>query len=324
MQQQEKGSILLIVLIIITSLIIIVYEGFQIVDVDYNITDEMRGYFAAKHKALSGISLAKFLLLIDGTRNNYDSLLDMWAHLNERWDYISSQLGLGGLKLRIEDEASKLPINYLVDRKKGKIYSEILKDILMDSPFSLSEEKATFIVEGIRNWINSSRYPWPDYEPPPPNFRPKNAPFEYLGELLLIPGIGKSLYFGKKVGFGLKDILTVYSDRGMININTCIKPILVAMAEIDIHDRDIAVSFAREVEDYRENKFHREMLKRINWISLYLPEFSDINIPTEILTTSSNYFKITSTGISKDIKCTIIEYVKREKHKIKTLFIQIY
>jgi len=321
---REKGSVLLIVLILIASVVIVVYEGFRMVNIDSNIALRMKGYFIAKHRALSGISYAKLILIMDERLNNYDSLLDIWAQLSRGNLPLPPGMDSNYVRISIEDEASKIPVNYLVDGKKGRVYAKMLKDLLMSPPFDLSEEKAESIVGGIRNWIDSRNYRW---IPPPwvgEDYRPKDAPLTCLGELLLIPGISRRLYFGVNGSLGLRDILTVYSDRGLININTCPKVVLRAMADIEEHDMDLAEDFAQSVDNYRRDKFHREMLSSTNWIYVALPEFEDLNLPQGIITTSSSYFKIVSTGISGSSNCTIVEYVKRKDLKIKTLFVQIF
>lgn len=161
----------------------------------------------------------------------------------------------------ISSESSKINLNYLIipEDKKGErpdfskpnpsglyeyVGTILLK--LIETIFKESEDpyeefgnvKPEEVVYNIMDWINSGdeRLEGGDkdayYEKQNPPYKAKRSPFYTVEELRLVRGINDELY--EK----LKPYITVYSDDGKVNINSCGKDMFKALYP-DFSDDDI-------------------------------------------------------------------------------------
>ncbi|GAB6888204.1 hypothetical protein JCM13304A_17030 [Desulfothermus okinawensis JCM 13304] len=297
----------------------------KVADIELNTTQMLREFFIAKHRAISGINFGEAVLIFDKekTKSDCDTLLDIWNNLYASQEYLPEDIGPEYLDIKIEDEQSKIPINYMVDKQKGKTYAKVVKNLLMDE-LGMTENMSENIIKEIKNWINPKKYPLEEVEVINPyyndrQYTSKNGTFETLGEMLLLPSVNSTIYYGNADKPGLKDLFTVYSDDGKININTCKKFVLKSLILNDI-DLDKINEYINNILKKRSDPFYKEALCNINWIKKNNLEYKDIDIPYNILTTKSTYFKIISTGIAGSYNCTIIRFVKRKNSKIKTIF----
>lgn len=327
--RHNSGIVLISVLIIIFVLIILLYQMVKIASIELNTTQMLKDSFIAKHRAISGLNLAQTVLTMEKekTKLDCDTLLDVWNNMYMTQEYLPQDIGPSYLDVKIEDEASKIPINYLTHKQKGKIYTDVIKKLLIYE-LELPEDRAVNIINEIKNWIDPEKYPLENVEIINPyykdrEYKSKNGTFETIGELLLLPSIDQKIYYGDKEKIGLKDLFTVYSDSGQININTCKKPILKSLILNDI-DPQQKNDYVEDVLKKRSDPFYKEILCNIEWIKKNNSEYNNIDMPYNILTTKSDYFKITSTGISGSYNCTIVRYVKRENSKIVILFQKEY
>lgn len=323
--KNNKGIVLISVLVIIFILIIVLYQITKIANIEINTTQILKNFFIAKHRAISGLYIAEVILTREKEKNKLvcDTLLSTWNNLNTLQGYLPDDINSEYLDLKIQDETSKIPINYLVDKKKGEIYVKVVKNLLVNE-LDISENRADNIIREIKNWINPKKYPLKGTEVINPyykdrEYKSKNGTFETLGEMLLLPSVDEKIYYGEKEKIGLKDLFTVYSDEGLININTCSRPIAMSLILNEV-DQEKKNKYVDEILIKRNNPFYREILCDVKWIKKNMSEYKDIEIPYNILTTTSNYFKVVSTGMSGSYNCTIIRFVKRKNKKLKTLY----
>lgn len=308
--KRERGIALITVILIIVILVAVVIElnrssRFDIYDAA-NLSDGIKLTYIAK----SGFYGAAALLA--NSKNDYDSLRDDWAHMEEVSMQSNTLFSEGYFVARIEDESGKIPLNKLV---AGEEFNPEIKDVLtrlLSQPeFGLDERKVAEIVDSIKDWIDpdenvsalgaeSSHYA--SLETP---YKAKNAPFDCIEELLMVKGITREIFYGTKEKPSLAQYVTADSD-GLININTAPKMVLRSL------DEGISPELADRLDEYR--------LKEGNDLSGYewykqVPGTTGITITPELVTVKSNYFKIISTGKMNDMAKTISSIVQKNDQK---------
>jgi len=252
----------------------------------------------------SGINIALAALQADPDEKVADSLVSPWAQLDQ--EDFSVLFPAGELQLKISDLSGKLQINSLVETEntgtsaensgKSEVLRTILQNILLMEQFQIENEtEVREIIDAIVDWIDEddkesdygaeSSY----YQSLDRPYSAKNGPVYNLEELLLIRGITPELFYGTNETKGLRDLLTVYGDDGIININTA-DPILVQAMNPLITD-----SLVKEFDEYRQDTDNSSNLNDTGWYTT-IGWPGDIELDTELLTTQSKYFQIIATG----------------------------
>jgi general secretion pathway protein K len=310
----NRGIALITVILIIVILVAVVIELNRSSRADIydarNLSDGIKLTYIAK----SGFYGAAAIL--SNSQNNYDTLRDDWAHM-ETISLQSNTLFTDGYFIaRIEDETGKIPLNKLVngDEYNAEI-KEILTRLLGQPEFGLNERQIAEIVDSIKDWIDSddsitgygaeSAY----YSSLNPPYTAKNAPFDCIEELLMVKGITKEIFYGTKDKPSLAQYVTADSD-GLININTAPKMVLRSLSD------NISPDLADKLDEYRTKEGND--LSGNQWYK-YVSGMEGINIPPELITVKSNYFKIISTGKMNDMARTISGIVQKSDQKIKII-----
>ena len=127
--------------------------------------------------------------------------------------------------VRITDESGKVDLNKTPDI--------IIKGLLLN--LGVKDEDADIIVDSLQDWRD------PDdlvrlhgaeddyYMALPSHYKPKNADFESVEELLLVRGVTTELFYGIAGKPGLAEFVTVYSESGKINLGAAPKEVLMAL-----------------------------------------------------------------------------------------------
>jgi general secretion pathway protein K len=185
------------------------------------------------------------------------------------------------------------------------------------------------IISSIKDWLDSgdddavtglngaeSDY-YQDLDPPYPC---KNGLFTHISELLLVRGVTADLFQGAGGEQGLSKYITVFgmnesSDNsftydGKININTAELPVLVAMLPPGNED------LAQAIYEYRMEASESVYIHDLSSPTWYknVPGAGDIKIDPNLITISSDFFRIESTAKLGELKLTIKAVVKRENN----------
>ncbi|MCF8107560.1 MAG: type II secretion system minor pseudopilin GspK [Desulfohalobiaceae bacterium] len=324
----QSGVVLIVVLMLIAILVVVALESFRHAQVDMSNAYYFQDQLQARGLARSGLNLAKVLLAEDQNDNQSDHLGEPWGRPLEQDDIPLPDIEPEELDLRILDETGKFPINFLVhkapekennkpqednatkqntakDQTEGKLnttYARIFLQMLMHEPFSLPKEKAEALLESIKNWIDEDTVLEQEaeteddfYLDKETSYKSKNSPLDTVGELLLIQGITDKLYYGSEDTPGLRDLVTVYSPEGKININTASQTILQAMVNPSL-DWETAQSFAKAMLEYRREAMHYDFLKEKDWYRNRMVGYNDIQLPGTIVETGTDSFQVTSCG----------------------------
>jgi general secretion pathway protein K len=133
----------------------------------------------------------------------------------------------GTCEIKVMSEAAKVNVNLVSDSMLRKIITLLgvdaeAKDIVVDSILDWRDPDDFYRVNGAEDsYYQSLKEP----------YRCKNASLDSIEELLLVRGVSQTLYHGrsdikkeeggeKVVQAGLKDIFSIYSPSGQIDINS--------------------------------------------------------------------------------------------------------
>ncbi len=142
--------------------------------------------------------------------------------------------------------------------ESGKVDINTIPELILRNLFAnlgLSMEDVDTIVDSIADWRDAddlvrlhgaeSDY----YASLPTPYKPRNADFQTLEELLLVKGVTPQILYGGGGKKGIIDYLTVYSRSPKINVNAAPKEVLLAVPAMTTEAADaiLALREAREL-----------------------------------------------------------------------------
>jgi general secretion pathway protein K len=341
--KSSRGVALLITLTVITLLIATTMEINQGVRNTVISAATSRDRITLSYMASSGIHAAMAMLIKDKYDSQIDSIQEDWANPEKIAEVLQSiTFDEGNVTFKITDELSRIQINSLVEFPKGRQFNEaqrIMWDrfarlVIAQGGDDLEDVDATTIINSIKDWLDSgdddlvtglngaeSDY----YEGLDPPYKCKNGPFTDINELLLVKGMTPALFYGMGEDMpGISNYITVYgmtqakqkeekrdyTFEGKININTADLPVLVGMVSSENFD------YANEIYNYRSEKSDDVYIHDLSSPTWYknVPGGNEFNIDPNLITLSSDFFRIEATASLKEQKMTISCVVQREKH----------
>lgn len=291
----------------------------------------------------SGIHLGMAMLIKDRMESESDSLQEDWADP----DTVAAALTeipfeQGKLDVKITDEMGKIQINALVQfpggqqmvnsqRKVWERFGTMLLSVLENSESGIQNDTETdplTILSSIKDWLDSgdddattglsgaeSDY----YESLDPPYASKNGPFDHLSEVALVKGITPEIFSGAGGAAGLSQYVSVYGAEkagdgkftfpGKININTAELPVLAAMLPPESAD------FAPLLIEYREatsGTLFTNDVTRLDWYK-NVPGLAGVEIDPDVLSVSSNIFRITAKASLNNVHVVTTAVVERAK-----------
>lgn len=298
--------------------------------------------FQAEQLALSGIEIAKLILIEDAAGSDSDSVQETWADPKELAQAVAA-MGIRNdeLTIRIIDEYSKIQINALIKQFPGNEANpdqmNLWERFLGNREKKDMEEK----INSLKDWLDSgdddaitglsgaeSDY----YKRLTPPYECANSPLSHVEELLSIKGFPMAFLDeeGSKEGQAMKkldDIFTVYGFEndggasgsirypGLININTAGVDILSTLLPEGME------MLAKELVDFREAKGQKktEFLNPLDqgWYkkAVTLPDKDQIRID-HMVRYSSNTFKIESLAQKNASRVSYHAFLIREKNAL--------
>ncbi|MGC8810016.1 MAG: general secretion pathway protein GspK [bacterium] len=261
---QEKGVALLVTIWIITILVIVAFEFSAAMRLESysvkNYQEEAQLYAlacGAYERALWELSCRHDPFLRQKRR---DLIREEIPAEKKEWlidgrPYTFS-LGQGICQVRIYGEAGKININLASDRTLRQVAACLglegeSKDILVDSILDWRDPDDFYRPHGAENdYYRSLKEPYDC----------KNGYLATIEELLLVRGVSKELFWGKKILFpgekeermvGLKDIFSVYAAGEQIDLNAAGWPVLRCFLGLpgEVADKVIVVREEREFEN---------------------------------------------------------------------------
>ncbi len=334
----NKGMALLITLSVITVLIASSLELNRRARVAVFSAAAAKDRHTLSTMASSGINVAMAMLVKDIMDSEIDSIQEDWANPDKISAVLSSiSFDEGSVTVKISDELGRIQANALVTFPDSRIFNEsqrVLWDrflrLFISSDLFESESNPNAIISSVKDWLDSgdddaitglngaeSGY----YQDLDPGYPCKNGLFNDISELLLVKGITPEHYYGTEEAPGISEYMTVYgikssgdnkfTFKGRININTAELPVLISLMPEGYQD------LAPLIDEYRKETSGTVYIHALSSPTWYknVPGCSDIKIDSNIITTSSDIFRIESTAALHDMKLTITSVIRREKDK---------
>ena len=183
------------------------------------------------------------------------------------------------------------------------------------------------LINSLKDWLDSgdddaitglsgaeSEY----YEDQDPPYSSPNGPVRHLSEMGRIKGFSRELLKGSGETEGLERYLTVYGVQpgegstsnwnGKININTAGLPVIAAL--LPVESRDLAESILQ----YRQELEETEALDILSTPKWYqnAPGAADVEIDPNLITLTSDVFRIESKASLNDATLTVIAIFQRQ------------
>jgi general secretion pathway protein K len=332
----ERGIALLVTLAVTAILIVTSLEMNRRMRASVFSAAATRDRITLLQMASAGTHAAKAILVQDKNNSDSDSLQEDWADPDKISAVLQDMpLKEGTVKVTISDELGKIQANSLVKFPEGRDFNE-LQRLLWDRFLTnftagnedLEETEPETIINSLKDWLDTgddeaitglsgaeSDY-YRDLDPP---YACRNGPLTHIGELALVNGMKPKLYGGSEQAPGISKYITVrgmtaasgssFTFEGKININTADLPVLEALLPPGEEGLAEAIyEYRREVSD----DVYIHDLAKPDWYK-NVPGLSDVKIDPDLITTSSDIFRIESVAELNEMKMTIIAMIKREK-----------
>jgi general secretion pathway protein K len=302
----------------------------------------MRDRITLEQMSASGINLAMAVLVKDRLDSESDSLQEDWADPETMATLVDElQFEKGKLDVKISDELAKIQINALVQFPEGTDFNKkqhqlwerfagnllTAYELLGDDTVDMQETDAATIIDSVKDWLdkdddiltglNSAESDY--YQGLDPPYDCKNGPFDDISEVRLVKGITPELFNGIAGLGGLSNYITVYGSTtvdnnkfsfpGKININTAELPVLKLLLPSESED------LAEMLIEYREAVSGTQYTNNVTNINWYknVPGFGSINLDPDLITVSSDTFRIVATAVMGDVRTVTTAVVQRER-----------
>jgi len=323
--RDNRGMALILTILIISLIVALTLQFNTSMWTNLHAAANLRDGIKLSCIARSGFNGALAVLYEDASSTTEDTLREPWAHARIFSENSASLFDEGRFLLEIADLSGRIQINQLVHQtgdNKGEYKEEqknLLTRFLSSEEFNLDDDEVVDIIDAIKDWIDN-----PDtddvtgwggaedsyYQALTKPYPCKNAPLEFLEELLLVRGITKELFYGTEERPGISLYLSAHGDDGKININTADPLVLRALS--DQIDQDLA----EDMVAYREDE--ENVLSDPGWYQ-DVPGMIDVSIDPTLLTTLSTYFEITSEGLKGSMSKRTKGVVERKEGKLQVL-----
>lgn len=297
-------------------------------------TAAARDRLTLSYMASSGVHIAMALLAKDKSESNFDSLDEDWAN-PEKIDELLQEIPFeqGKLTVAITDEMSKIQVNALVkfpnsrefNQSQITLWDRFLRYAWTEDELQDDSEPAA-IVNSVKDWLDSgdddattglsgaeSSY----YEELDPPYASRNGPIHDLNELSLIKGITARIYDGSEEKPGMGRYMTVYGMTmgagtsfnwpGRININTADVPVLAAL--LGLENQELAQALVEYRQELTAEKDNHDF-SNPKWYK-GITGFGDVAINSNLLTISSDVFRINSEASINETKTSVTAVVQR-------------
>jgi general secretion pathway protein K len=316
-----RGFALLLTVLIITLIVTLTLQFNTSMRSEFYAAANMRDNTRLSSIAKSGFHYALAVLFEDASETAFDSLREAWADpvtLSANSDAMFEE---GRFEVQIMDHSGRIQINNLVQREgegKGKYHKkqkDLLTRLLRSEQFDLDAEEVDNLIDAIKDWIDSdneatkfgaeSSY----YQTLERPYACKNAPLDFLEELLLVRGITKELFYGTRENPGLSNYLSTRGE-GKININTADPLVLRSLSE------HLDQEMVEEMIAYRENE--KNDLSQPGWHKKVRGMSSEVSID-DLIATSSTHFEIRSEGLKETMRKRVGGLVERKEGALRIL-----
>ena len=311
--KDNRGFALILTILIVSMVVVLTLQFNDSMWSDLHSSSNLRDGIRLRFIARSGVNCALAVLSEDASSSGSDSLQETWANSKALSSNSVTMFENGHFQVEISDLSGKVQVNRLItkDGKYNEAQKMLFTRLLSSEQFQLNSEEVGNLIDAIKDWIDSdddvTRFGAENgyYQSLENPYSCKNGPVESLGQMLLIKGMTKELFYGNEHVPGISNHLTVYGD-GMININTADSLVLSSLSD------DIDMEMAKDMLTYRLDEGND--LKDPGWYRK-VQGMADTTIEPGLIKTSSPYFEIESSGISGAMNKKVAAIIKREGEK---------
>jgi general secretion pathway protein K len=316
---KRRNGIAIVLVLWVVLVLSLLISGFAFtMHVETQVASFARKELRAEMLARSGVEVARMELILDErapAESGFDALNQAWT-TNEDL-YVNHQLGDGMYNVKVTDEESKLPINRATDLQ--------LKRLL--GLFGIDPFDGDLIVDSILDWIDAddltklngaeSDY----YQSLSPPYSAKNAPMDRVEELLLVRGVTPELFHGTtddgdEAQPSLKDLVTTMSS-GFVNVNTASAIVLQALFDLDDQRVQVVLSH-RDGPDGVPGTDDDQPFRAVEeFLALVNLDQGTAEQAQGIVSVSSQFFSVKSTGEVGGVKRTITATLRREGQDVQ-------
>ena len=332
----ERGIALLVTLAVTATLIVAALEMNRRMRSTVFSAASTRDRTTLLQAAFAGANAAQAILVKDKDDSDTDSLQEDWAD-PDKVRAVLQEMPVKDVtvELTISDELGKIQVNSLLKFPEGRPFNTPQK--LMWDRFlanftagneSLEEIEPETIINSLKDWLDTgddeaitglsgaeSDY-YRNLDPP---YTCRNGPLSHISEMALVKGITPELYGGSEQAPGISKYITVYgmtaasgnafTFEGKININTADFPVLEAL--LPPGEEGVAAAIYEYRQEVSDDVYIHDLAKP-DWYK-NVPGFSEVKIDPDLITTSSDIFRIESAAKLNKMKVTITAVIKREK-----------
>ena len=329
----NRGVAILVTIAVITILIAITLELNRKARYVIASTAAIRDKYTLSHIASSGVNAAVALLVKDKLESEIDSIQEDWAD-PDKIALLLSDIPFedGEIKLKISDELGRIQVNALVVYPDGSDFNESQKNLwnrflqLIFFERELPEKiEPSCIINSVKDWLDfddsitglngaESEY-YQDSDTP---YSCRNAPLSDLNQLTMIKGVTHDIFYNYNEMPGISKYMTVfgmtnsdssYSYTGKININTAEADVIAALLPDD------SQHLASAICEYRQERSDLKYLHDLSSNTWYknVPGCENIEIDSNLITTSSDFFRIDSVAKLREMEMTTTAIVQRVK-----------
>jgi len=311
--KNNRGFALILTILIVSLVVVLTLQFNNSMWSDLYSSANLRDGIRLRFIARSGVDCALAVLSEDSSSSDFDSLKEPWANSKELSLNSVTMFENGHFQVEISDLCGKIQVNRLInqDGKYNETQKKLLMRLLISEQFQLDSGEVGNLIDAIKDWIDPdddvTRFGAENgyYQSLENPYSCKNGPIESLGQMLLIKGVTKDLFYGNEHGPGISNYLTVYGD-GKININTADPLVLRSLSD------DLDTKMVNDMIEYRLDEGND--LKDPGWYRK-VAGVGDAAIESGLIKTASPYFEIESAGISGPMNKRVAAIIKREGEK---------
>jgi general secretion pathway protein K len=334
--KNNKGIALVITLSVITVVVAAGLELNREVRSSIVATEAARDRTTLSAMTESGIHAAMALLIEDKMTSTTDTIQEDWANPEKIGEVLGDiPFEEGAISVNIMDELGKIQLNALAvfpeaqafNNSQHQLWDRFLH-LLRSQDDTLETIEPSMIINSAKDWLDSgdddaitglngaeTDY-YEDLEPP---YSCKNGRFTHISELLLVRGITPELFLTLGGTQGISSFLTIHGMKrtkgntftydGKINISTAEIPVLAAIMPAGYEELAPFV-FEYRIEKSGENYLHD--LTSATWYK-NMPGADDLDLDPNIITTTSDTFRIVAVATLNNTEMTTTAIVHREK-----------
>jgi general secretion pathway protein K len=256
------------------------------------------------------------LSLIKKDTNDFDGPGDFWYEMLP-----PIPIGEGIVAVDVRDEKARFNVRDMVtprgtiDKRRTVMCERMFRALAIDPD----------LVYGIVDWqdkddvVEQNGAELSYYSLLTPSYEPRNGQFVTSGEILLVKGFDRDLFFippssrspiANENFDALSNYITVYGD-GKININTAPEPVLLSLS------KDMDEYIVQDIIEFREKAVFEniEDLKKVKSVSDIL--YNEIR---SLITVKSDLFRITARGVSGNFTQVITAVVLKESKGFRVVY----